>query len=120
MLVLYEQGAGTTELGIRYQVDHSSIYYWVRKFGIQRKVAITPTQSRQRVHQVRVEMHNVAPRSRQKRYFPSAGEVFVSFFGEKPPKTYAQLLAESKERDRKRRLGLSPCSQQSSLQGASI
>lgn len=113
MLVLYESGAGTTELGLRYQVDHSSIYYWVRKFKVTRKTVITPTQSRARVNKVRVEMGT-------RRYFPGAGEVFVSCFGERPPKTYAQILAESKKRERERRAALSPCRQQSSLEGCTM
>lgn len=99
IIVLYESGVGTTELGLRYGTDHSSIYYWIRKHGAARHTKIPNMESRERVKDLRLTLDiKVIPQKRRIRY----GEVFISIHGERPPKSYRQILRESKAREKKK------------------
>lgn len=42
MLKEYSEGYGFTELGKRYGVAHSSIYYQVKKYGVERRIKVSP------------------------------------------------------------------------------
>ena len=122
MLRLRQQNVGPSELGRMYGVDHTTIIYHAKRYGV---VVPQNTGNKTRVHVVQTDIEiTVVPVVRHPRVTISNNipRVQVDFDGDvlNPGKTYAEYMAEAAKREQIRKFGrpLLPESQSNHEQGA--
>ena len=109
ILTRYQNGEGTTILGLTFGVDHSSIYYYIKKYAVVRK--FTPSPQRIDPYE-KARLLSERPPERH----PSKGNRHVSRETTQLPhhlaileepvnrgKTYAEYLRDEEERKRRAR-----------------
>jgi hypothetical protein len=118
ILTRYQNGEGTTILGLKFGVDHSSIYYYIKKFSAVRQVTYTPTKidpyeraqlAMQRPHHEHGRRNSSKKVSRETPMFekpePKPKPYHLAILDEPVcrGKSYSQYIEEAKARDRARR-----------------
>lgn len=110
ILSRYQNGEGTTILGLTFGVDHSTIYYYIKKHAIVREVTfpftrIDPYERAQlRMNRPR-EVRDKRPKNPPPVCEAPPKPYHLAILEEKVchGKSYAQYVAETKERERRAR-----------------
>lgn len=102
MLALREGGAGLSELGRMYGVDHSTIFYHSKKNGIV-PPAVTTVSARpapvKRIH-VTISLSGIQVRLADDGSPVNAGKDYAEYLKEQEDRRWAELLAGGKHRNK--------------------
>jgi len=100
MLSLRQQGAGLSELGRRYGVDHSTIFYHSRKNGLSTFVTVSGVRAPagQTPH-VTISLSGITVRMSDDGSPMNQGKNYAEYLEEEERRRWAQLLAGGKHRN---------------------